>query len=561
LIAAEEAENPEKRTGSHLTFATPSLQNVLNMKAEIVYPMWRIDSVSQLRTPHNSPAEDSCGSKNMRQEAKVWDLALRQPSNRMNRREFIKSASLGAVAFMFPKSVSKAGRRGSESPDTDLPYRPNLLFILADDFGWSQLGCYGSDYYESPNIDRLAREGMRFTDAYAACPVCSPTRASIMTGKYPARLHLTDFIAGGSYPYERLRQPEWQKYLPLGEITIAEVLKPAGYTTASFGKWHLSIAKKPPQGEPYNPDKQGFDEFMVTYKPTSSHDPEKDAHNVEAITQRSLEFLQNNRDRPFFLYVTHNTIHTPVMGKSKLIEKYKNKPGSDLPQNNPVIAAMIEELDSSVGRLLRKLYELKIADKTIVVVFSDNGGLERSAKQTPLRSGKANLYEGGIRVPLIVRWPGMVTPGSTCSHPVTSVDFFPTFLDILGLENRAEKSVDGVSLVPLLAQTGSPDRKAIYWHYPHYHSSSIGPCGAIRMGDYKLIEWFDESICGPGNRFELYHLTNDIAEQNNLAKEMPDKTRQLKNMLTKWRKRVNAQMLTPNPNYDPEKAKKSKKRE
>jgi arylsulfatase A len=503
-----------------------------------------------------SPIKNSGRGRNMWQQKKLCVPAGCVPSNGVNRREFIKSACFGVATLAWPGFVARVTSTGARA--TTLP---NFLFILADDFGWSQLGCYGSDFYESPNIDRLAKEGMRFTDAYAACPVCSPTRASIMTGKYPARLHLTDFIAGSDYRYERLKQPEWQKYLPLEEVTIAEALKSAGYATASFGKWHLSIAKELPDSEPYNPDKQGFDEFIVTYKPAPQHDPETDAHNVEAITRKSLEFLGRNKNRPFFLYVTHNTIHAPIMGKRKLVEKYKNKPGSDLPQNNPVIAAMIEELDNSVGRLLQKLADLKIADNTVIVFFSDNGGLEESAKQTPLRSGKANLLEGGIRVPLIVRWPGVVKPGSTCSEPVISVDFFPTFLDMAGLDNKAKQPLDGISLVPLLTQRSSLNRKAIYWHYPHYHSSSIGPCGAVRAADYKLIEWFDESIRGPGNRFELYNLKDDIAEQNNLAKEMPDKTGQLKRMLANWRSEVNAQTLTPNPNYDPKKAKKSKKRE
>ncbi len=475
----------------------------------------------------------------------------------MDRRQFLKSTAFGAAALILPgcspssSEISKAGK--------DKKTRPNFLFILADDYGWSQLGCYGSRYYETPNIDRLAAEGMKFTDAYAACPVCSPTRASIMTGKYPARLHLTDFIAGGSFPYEKYKQPDWQKFLLLEEVTIAEVLKKAGYKTAAVGKWHLSIDKKPPQSLPYNPDKQGFDEYFVTYKPSSDHDPESDAHNVQIITEKSLEFLQNNKDSPFFLYVAHNTIHSPILAKKKLLEKYKNKPGANLPQNNPIVAAMIEDLDNSVGKLLAKLDELHIADNTIVVFFGDNGGLEKSAKQTPLRSGKANLYEGGIREPLIVRWPGVVQQGSSCSQPVTSVDFFPTFLEILGLENRAANKIDGLSLLPLLQQTGPLKRQAIYWHYPHYHSSSIGPCGAVRMGDYKLLEWFDETICDLGNRFELYNLKNDIAEQNNLAEKMPEKTRQLKDMLANWRKKVGAQIMTPNPDFNPEKAKKSKK--
>jgi arylsulfatase A len=478
----------------------------------------------------------------------------------MNRREFLKSTVFGTATLALGKFGAEALALGFRFSGDDSKAKPNFLFILADDFGWSQLGCYGSDFYETPNIDRLASEGMRFTDAYAACPVCSPTRASIMTGKYPARLHLTDFIAGGSFPNERLKQPQWQKFLPLEEVTIAEVLKAAGYATASFGKWHLSIDKKPPKSLPFNPDKQGFDEYFVTYKPSSRTDPDSDAHNVEAITQKSLDFLDRHGDKPFLLYVPHNTIHAPVLGKSKLVEKYKNKPDSDLPQNNPVLGAMIEDLDDSVGRLLKKLDELKIADKTIVVFFGDNGGLEKDAKQTPLRSGKANLYEGGIREPLIVRWPGVVKPGTTCGEPVISVDFFPTFLDILGLERKLSHVIDGVSLVPLLKQSGGLNRKAIFWHYPHYHSSSIGPCGAVRAGDYKLIEWFDETICGPGKTFELYNLKQDIGEQNNLAKQRPEKTTELREMLSAWRNEVKAQMLTPNTNYNPKKAKKSGKR-
>jgi len=474
----------------------------------------------------------------------------------VNRRQLLKSLGIGAGALGLGQFTALT----SALAKSDITARPNFLFILADDLGWSQIGCYGSNYYETPNIDRLAREGMRFTDAYAACPVCSPTRASIMTGKYPARLHLTDFIAGGNFPYEKYAQPEWRKYLPLEEITIAEILKTAGYATASFGKWHLSIDKKPPKSLPFNPDKQGFDEYFVTYKPSSKADPESDAHNVEAITRKSLDFMERHKNESFFLYVTHNTIHAPVMGKKKLVQKYKKKSGSDLPQNNPVLGAMIEELDNSTGKLLKKLEELKIADRTIVIFFGDNGGLERDAKQTLLRSGKANLYEGGIREPLIIRWPGVVKPSSTCSEPVTSVDFFPTFLEIVGVKDQVKKPIDGVSLLPLLAQKDRLNRPAIFWHYPHYHSSSIGPCGAVRAGDYKLIEWFDESICGPGNEFELYNLKEDIGEQNNLAKQMPERVEQLKKMLSNWRRKVNAQMLTPNPNYNPQKARKSGKR-
>ncbi len=475
----------------------------------------------------------------------------------MNRRQFVKSVSLGAAALLsgFVGSVPAVGQPRKGRP---VKGKPNVVFILADDLGWSQVGCYGSRFYETPHIDRLAIEGMWFTDAYAACPVCSPTRASIMTGKYPARLHITDFIAGGDFPYERLRQPDWQKFLPLEEFTLAEMFKKQGYTTASFGKWHLSIAKQPPESLPYNPDKQGFDEMLVTYKPSARQDPETDAHNVEAITGRSLAFLEQNKDKPFFLYVTHNTIHNPLKGKAPLVAKYKSKPGADRPENNPVIGAMMEELDASIGRILAKLDELKLRDNTIVVFFSDNGGLASDAEQTPLRSGKANLYEGGIRVPFIVRWPGVIEPGATCAEPVISTDFFPTFRDILDVKGEPKEPIDGASLLPLLTQTSSLSRPAIYWHYPHYHGSSIGPCGAVRAGDYKLIEWYDESICGPGNTLELYNLKDDLGERNNLAGKLPAKAEQMRRLLELWRYDVGAQEMVPNPDFDPKKAKRSK---
>lgn len=425
--------------------------------------------------------------------------------------------------------------------------KPNILLILADDFGWAQLGCYGSSYYKSPNIDKLASEGIRFTDAYAACPVCSPTRAAIMTGKYPGRLHITDFIPGGSYNNERLTMPQWQKFLPLEEITIAEVLKEQGCKTAAFGKWHLSIAKKPPESEPYNPDKQGFDEYFVTYKPTSDQDPEKDAHNVEAITSRSLDFMERNRDKPFFLYVSHNTIHAPIKERAALIEKYKADPLSEKPENNPVLGAMIETLDKSVGRLMDKLKELGLEENTLVIWASDNGGLKKDAWQTPLRGGKAQLYEGGIRVPFMVRWPGKIPAGRESAVATSSIDIFPTILDAAGIGYTG--LIDGKSLWPLLTGKGDLDRDAIFWHYPHYHSAGIAPSSAIRMGRYKLIEWHEQTLLNEPGQIELYDLENDLSETTNLADSLPDVAKRLRDRLHAWRKEVGAQMPTVNKNY------------
>ncbi|MDZ7724028.1 MAG: sulfatase [candidate division KSB1 bacterium] len=426
--------------------------------------------------------------------------------------------------------------------------KPNIVFVMADDLGWSQVGCYGSQYYETPNMNRLAAQGMKFTDAYAAAPVCSPTRASIMTGKYPARLHLTDFISGNPDPQNStLLQPDWTKYLALDEFTMGEAMKQAGYQTALFGKWHLSKEKLPPESESHNPDKQGFDQSFVTYKPVPRmakawQTPENDAHNVQKITDKSLKFIEANKDQPFFLFVSHNSVHTPIVEKQSLIEKYKSKPGSDLPENNPVLGAMIETLDNSVGRIMEKLQDLDLADDTVFIFYSDNGGLERAADQEPLRAGKAALYEGGIRVPLIVKWPGQIRPGSTCKTPVISIDFYPTFAEIAG-RDITDQTRDGISLIPLLTETGAIKRDALYWHYPHYHTSGVAPSGAIRRGKYKLIEWFEHSIDGihqPG-AVELYDLEQDISEDHNLAAENPERVSKLHKKLKTWRTAVGAQ--------------------
>ncbi len=466
-------------------------------------------------------------------------------SEPLNRRNFLKTVGLaaGALAVSQIPLLAATGAR-----------KPNIVFILADDMGWSQSGCYGSKYYETPNIDRLAKQGMRFTDAYAACPVCSPTRASIMTGKYPARLHLTDYIPGKEFPSAKYKIPDWQKFLPLEEVTIAEELKVAGYVTASFGKWHLSITKKPPKSEAYNPDKQGFDETIITYKPKRNSNPENDAHNVRKIAERSLKFLEENRDKAFFLFVSHNSIHGPEMERSALVEKYRQKEGSDLPQNNPVLGAMIETLDNSVGQILQKLDDLNLAENTIVIFYSDNGGLRQTAEQTPLRGGKATVYEGGIREPLIVRWPGVVKAGSICHDPVISVDFLPTLNEMAGIRQNSSPDIDGMSIVSLLRDARHVKREALYWHYPHYHSSGIAPSGAVRKGNFKLIEWFDTSVPEVKKQFELYNLKDDPGEKNDLSDELPEKVEELSKLLRKWRKSVGAQLMTPNPDYDPAKA-------
>jgi uncharacterized sulfatase len=424
--------------------------------------------------------------------------------------------------------------------------KPNIIFILADDFGWSQTAVYGSNYYHTPNIDRLASEGIRFNNAYAACSVSSPTRASIMTGKYPARLHLTDFIAGNNRDDYRLSQPVWQKFLPLEEVTLAEMLKENGYKTALFGKWHLSVTKFGPESLPYNPDKQGFDQYFVIDKPDKGTNPENDPHKSDSIGNRSVEFLRENARNPFFLFVSFSAIHNPLMEKADSINWWKNVTGSDKQENNPVIAAMLSRMDRNIGKILDAVDEQNMAKKTIIIFFSDNGGLENDAKQTPLRRGKGWLYEGGIRVPLIIRWPEVIAKGLVSDEVVSSIDFMPTFSDLIDGEKKSD--ADGISILSYLkTETPLPERN-LYWHYPHYHNGP--PCGAIRSGKWKLIEWYEKSLLESGESpFELYDLENDISESVNLADSLKILTMKLSGDLQRWRKDVNAQMPVPNTKF------------
>jgi uncharacterized sulfatase len=468
--------------------------------------------------------------------------------HRQTRRDFLKNAWLTASSALL------SGCSIAKSPAEPGSKRPNIVFILADDQGPHQLSCYGNAFYETPNIDRLAAEGMKFTDAYAAAPVCSPTRASIMTGEYPARLHLTDYIKGGSPKNRKLLVPQWRPYLPLGQVTVAEALKGAGYVCGHFGKWHLNKDKNYKPGRQGDPGSQGFDEVLTTHKPKKGPKSpyDNDWHHVRQITEHSLAFIEKNKDRPFFCYVSHNTIHRPEIERAQLIAKYQAKPDADDDMNRPVLGAMVETLDKSTGRILDRLDELKLTDKTIVVYFADNGALGRHDTLKPLRGAKGSLLEGGIREPLLVRWPGVVKSNSRCGVPVISNDFFPTFLEAAGLK-VTDPEVDGESLIGLLTQTAKLKRDAIYWHYPHYSPQNHVPAGAIRQGDYKLIEWFEKSIDGIGTpgALELFNLKKDLGEQHNLANLMPQRAAELYNKLKSWRKEVGAQEMTKDPDFTP----------
>jgi arylsulfatase A-like enzyme len=430
--------------------------------------------------------------------------------------------------------------------------KPNVIFVLTDDLGWTDLGCFGSKFYETPNIDRLASQGMRFTDAYSACTVCSPTRASILTGQYPARLHITDWIAGHKRPFAKLRVPDWTMQLSTDIPNVAKMLKAAGYATASIGKWHLGPAA-------CWPDKQGFDlnvggcekgqppSYFSPYKiPTLTEGPDNEFLS-DRLTSEALTFIESNKDKPFFLYLPHYAVHTPLMAKKEVIAKYKAKADPDASHNNPTYAALIESVDDSVGRLMKKLEELKLSGNTVIVFTSDNGGLKNVTSNVPLRAGKGSAYEGGVRVPLIVTWPGVIQPGSVSHAPVISADYFPTLLDLAGVAAPKAHTVDGESLAPLLRQSGALTRDAIYWHYPHYHPGGATPYGAVREGDFRLVEFYED------NRAELYNLKDDIGETQDLAAKNPEKTAALRQKLHDWRQRVGAQMPMPNPDYDPDK--------
>tara|TARA_B100000945_G_scaffold23264_1_gene16454 strand:+ start:2426 stop:3991 length:1566 start_codon:yes stop_codon:yes gene_type:complete len=490
--------------------------------------------------------------------------------------------------------------------------RPNVVFFLLDDLGWKDLGCYGSDFYETPNIDVFAKQSVRFTQAYATCHVCSPTRASIMTGKYPARLDMTDWLSGRrDFPFQQLLNAEIHQFLPLSEVTIAEALKSVGYATAHIGKWHLGE-------EPNGPTAQGFDlqipRWNKGWPRRGYHAPfglegledEPGQYLTDRLTDEALKFIESSKDEPFFLYMSHYAVHDPIHGRKDLVEKYQKKlagmkkpkgpafilegnpdapvsldglietaefaPFSVLPhrtvkikqfQDNVQFAAMVETVDESLGRIREKLKALGISENTIVILFSDNGGMSAgnfgnpnrvinpnaldtaySTSNLPLRGAKGFLYEGGIREPMIVHWPGYHKKGYVCDVPVVSTDFYPTILEMVGLAAMPGQHADGVSITSLVQGGRSLEREGIFWHFPHYSNHGMqSPGGAIRVGDWKLLEYYEK-----GN-IQLFNLKNDLGEQKDLALKHPEKVAELRQQFHAWRERVGANMMPPNPEY------------
>jgi arylsulfatase A-like enzyme len=465
----------------------------------------------------------------------------------MDRRGFLRTAgaAFGAAALGSPPSTfARQARAG----------KPNIIFILADDLGYSELGCYGNTFNQTPNLDRLAGEGVRFTDAYAAAPVCSPTRAAFITGQWPHRLGITDYL-----------RPRADKFLPPECVTLPEMLKAAGYATGIIGKWHLTGYQIP---EGY-PDRHGFDETIIgevegiggcdyfhpyKFNPGIEKRLPGDEHLIDRMNLEAVDFIERHRHKPFFLFLSHHAVHTVIRGREDLVEKYRNKPGAGrgggASKNNPHLAAQMEQIDDGAGMIVNKLDELGLANNTMVVFYSDNGGESLVTDNSPLRAGKSHLYEGGIREPLIVRYPGLAEAGSVCGEPVSTVDFYPTFAGLAGVGGGNAQQLDGASILPLLEDPEARlNRHAIYWHYPmpRPHIQGGRSSGAVRAGDWKLIEFFDT------NEIELYNLSDDIGERDNLAEKMPKKADEMLILLRGGRENTGARIPDNCRDYNPDK--------
>ena len=453
------------------------------------------------------------------------------------------------LALIAASAVCVSLQNGRIGAAETAPQPPNIVLILADDLGWADLGCYGNTFNETPRIDRLAAEGVRFTQFYASGPVCSPTRAGLQSGQYQARFGLTVHIPGHWRPFEKLVEPPNALQLPLNITTFAERLRDAGYATGYFGKWHLG-------GPGFGPQDQGWQTAIeiqghdVRPRDTPNREPQR---LTEFLSDRAVDFIDENSRQPFLLMVSHYAVHIPINTTPHLLSKYEAKQPMPGYPSRPDYAGLLEEMDQSVGRVLDALDRLGLAQNTLVIFTSDNGGLAHQQNGTvvtsnaPLRGEKGMLYEGGIRVPCIARWPGVTPAGKSCDVPATTLDLYPTFLEIANVDRPAVQPLDGTSLLPSLRDPSSrPEPRSLCWHFPHYHHSR--PSSAIRRGDWKLIEFFDSED------LELYNLADDPGETKNLANRQPERTRELHEALRAWRSEVDAQMPQENPAHDPERA-------
>jgi arylsulfatase A-like enzyme len=496
------------------------------------------------------------------------------PTLSVSSRDFqmLPRAFLTRMAVVLTVFLPAAGRC------EDVQQSPNIVFFLVDDLGWRDLGCFGSTFYETPNIDALAESGMRFTNAYAACPVCSPTRSSILTGRYPVRTAITDYIspAGSNQPEKwkrrtRLLPAPYSDRLALEEVTLAEVVRGHGYATFFAGKWHLG-----PEG--FYPEDQGFDfnlggierggpyggkRYFSPYGNPRLPDGPDGEHLPDRLASETVQFIEQHAGQPFLAYLSFYSVHTPLIARKDLIEKYEQKRVAQglqedwgregarkvrLVQEHAVYAGMVEAMDAAVGKVLQTLDRLQLRDNTVVVLMSDNGGLSTSeghpTSNLPLRAGKGWMYEGGIREPMIVRAPHVTSAGAVCDAVVTSTDFFPTLLELAGLPARPDLHLDGVSFVPLLR--GMDRRRGpVFWHYPHYGNQGGSPSGCIRDGDWKLIEFYEDG------HVELYNVAEDVGEHHDRAEEYPERVDALLTQLQSWRAETGAVMPAPNPGYKP----------
>ncbi len=474
------------------------------------------------------------------------------------------------VIFLLSISVISCKEKKEKATSKDEDLKPNVIFLLVDDMGWKDLSCYGSTFYETPNIDRLASMGVKFTDAYTPNPVSSPTRASIMTGKYPSRIGITDWIPGDDPKDRKLLGPEDLHELPLEEVTVAEILKEEGYNTFFAGKWHLGT-------EGYLPTDQGFDVnlggyhygqppggYYSPYENLMLEDGPEGEYLTDRLTNESIKFIEDNQSSPFYVHLSFYTVHTPIQANQDYIEKFEKK-REQLEEKSPIkiqegdgytvqnqtnaaYASMIYSLDHNVGRLLDKLDSLNLTDKTLIIFTSDNGGLstlvyKNSTAPTavlPLRAGKGWAYEGGIRVPFIVKPVGEQIPNRVSETPIISMDIYPTILDYLNVEKRPKQHVDGLSLYNLIESGEELDRESLFFHYPHYHGSAWIPGSALRMGDWKLVHFYED------NSYELYNLKEDIAEKNDLSSVHPEKVSLLKEKLEEMIENTNSSLPTLN---------------
>ena len=492
--------------------------------------------------------------------------------------------SLEIILLFFFAILSSAFAENSRS-------KPNVILVMVDDLGWSDIRGNGSTFHETPHLDIMAEEGAFFTDAYAASPVCTPTRASILTGKYPSRINMS-FISGTSGAQGdgyKLLAPKPKGNIAYEETTLAEALQQHGYKTVHIGKWHMQNHTE--RGKAHFPQKHGFDLNIAGFKmgqPGSYYFPYKSERHpgtnvpgledgkkgdylTDVLTDRAIKFIKQNREHPFFMNFWFYTVHTPIQPKKSKMAKYQakakslgfpsqNKDGIPVwqsfarkQQDSPAYACMVESMDENIGRILKTLKSQDLEKDTLVIFFSDNGGLSTGSgfnmptSSQPLRAGKAWLYEGGIRVPLIIKFPGHIPPGTKISEPVISTDLYPTILDFLNLPLQPKQHLDGLSLKSLIAGGVDLKREAIHFHFPHYHHiNTMGPSGAIRQGDYKLIEVFETG------ELELYNLREDMEENHNLVDKIPTLAMQMRKDLKKWRLQSNAQLNQKNPNYDPD---------